>query len=113
MKETIDISTFLKVDIRTGTVLKAEPFKAARRPAYLLQIDFGPQIGTLQSSAQITELYTPDSLIGKQILAVVNLPRKQIATKMSECLVLGAKAPDGAVILLSTERSAPDGLPVS
>lgn len=113
MKETIELSTFFAADIRTGTILEAEVFEAARRPAYLLQIDFGPEIGTLQSSAQITDLYTPEALIGKQILAVVNLGEKQIANKMSQCLVLGAKAPDGGVILLTTERMAPDGLPVS
>ena len=102
-------SDFEKVEIRTGTVIAAEPFPQARKPAYKLIIDFGT-FGTKRTSAQLTTLYKADELIGKQVVAVVNFPPKQIATFMSECLVLGAVGDDGAVTLLQTERPTENGL---
>lgn len=99
---------FEKVDIRTGTILSVEPFPKARKPAYKLTIDFGA-LGIRRSSAQITTLYEPETLLGKQVVAVVNFPLKQIATFMSECLVLGAVADDGTVTLLQTERPTENG----
>lgn len=99
---------FDKVDIRTGTIIAVEEFPKARKPAYKLTIDFG-ELGIKRSSAQITALYQPDTLLGKQIVAVVNFPPKQIATFLSECLVLGAVADDGSVTLLQTERLTENG----
>lgn len=99
---------FEKVEIVTGTILRVEPFAKARKPAYQLTIDFGPK-GIRRSSAQITTLYQPDDLIGKQVVAVVNFPPKQIANFFSECLVLGAVADDGTVTLLQTERPVENG----
>ncbi|GAB2519526.1 tRNA-binding protein [Spirosoma aerophilum] len=99
---------FEKVDIRTGTIIAVDDFPKARKPAYKLTIDFG-ELGIKRSSAQLTRLYQPDDLIGKQVVAVVNFPPKQIATFMSECLVLGAVAEDGTVTLLQTERATPNG----
>jgi tRNA-binding protein len=99
---------FDKVDIRTGTIIAVEEFPKARKPAYKLTIDFG-ELGIKRSSAQITTLYQPDTLVGKQIVAVVNFPPKQIATFLSECLVLGAVADDGTVTLLQTERLTENG----
>jgi len=107
-QQFIDWQDFEKVEIRTGTIVKAEPFPKARKPAYQLTIDFG-ELGTKRSSAQITALYQPEDLIGKQIVAVVNFPPKQIANFMSECLVLGSVAPDGTVTLLQTERQVANG----
>lgn len=112
MAEQITWSDFEKVDIRTGTVVAVEAFPQARKPAYKLTIDFG-ELGTKQTSAQLTKLYQPDELMGKQVVAVVNFPPKQIATFMSECLVLGAVAADGTVTLLQTERPAPNGLRIA
>jgi len=100
---------FEKVEIRTGTVIAAEVFKEAKKPAYKLQIDFGPAIGVKQTSAQITKLYEPEKLIGQQVVAVVNFPRKQIANFFSECLLLGAVEGD-AVTLLQPERMVANGL---
>ncbi len=90
---------FMKLDIRVGTIIKAEIFKKAKRPAYKLEIDFGDEIGTKKSSAQITEVYTPEKLIGRQILAVVNFPPRQIADFMSEVLVLGTYSKQGVVLI--------------
>jgi tRNA-binding protein len=103
---------FEKVDIRTGTIIAAEPFPQARKPAYKLTIDFG-ELGTKRTSAQLTKLYQTDELIGRQVVAVVNFPPKQIATFMSECLVLGAVGSDGTVTLLQPERSTENGLRIA
>lgn len=99
---------FTKLDIRVGTILSAVPFEKARKPAYQLKIDFGADIGIKNSSAQITEQYTPDSLIGKQVLAVVNFPPRQIANFFSEVLVLGTYSTDG-VVLITPDKSVENG----
>ncbi|QIP12077.1 tRNA-binding protein [Spirosoma aureum] len=106
--EPLTWSDFEKVEIRTGTIISVEAFPQARKPAYKLIIDFG-DFGTRRTSAQVTKLYQMDDLIGKQVVAVVNFPPKQIATFMSECLVLGAVADDGTVTLLQTERPTTNG----
>ncbi|MBQ3654585.1 MAG: tRNA-binding protein [Synergistaceae bacterium] len=90
---------FAKLDVRAGTILEAEEFPKARKPAYKLTIDFGPNIGIKKSSAQITSLYSPEELTGRKILAVVNFPPRQIADFMSEVLVLGTYSPDGVVLI--------------
>lgn len=105
-------SDFEKVEIRTGTITAVEAFPQARKPAYKLTIDFG-ELGTKHTSAQLTKLYQMDELVGKQVVAVVNFPPKQIAQFMSECLVLGAVADDGTVTLLQTERPTPNGLRIA
>jgi tRNA-binding protein len=99
---------FEKVEMRVGTVLAAEEFPEARNPSYKLTIDFGP-LGVKRSSAQITALYQSADLVGKQVIAVVNFPPKQIASVMSECLVLGVVLPDKKVVLLQPERVVPNG----
>lgn len=112
MDNRLTWSDFEKVEIRTGTVVAAEPFPQARKPAYKLTIDFG-ESGIKRTSAQLTKLYQANELIGKQVVAVVNFPPKQIATFMSECLVLGAVAEDGTVTLLQTERPTQNGLRIA
>ncbi|WP_165358928.1 tRNA-binding protein [Spirosoma sordidisoli] len=109
---TLTWADFEKVEIRTGTVVAVEAFPQARKPAYKLTIDFGT-LGTKRTSAQLTRLYQPEDLVGKQLVAVVNFPPKQIATFMSECLVLGAVADDGTVTLLQTERPTENGLRIA
>ena len=109
--EPISWADFEKVTIVTGTILTAEPFPQARKPAYKLTIDFGSE-GIKRTSAQLTALYEPAELVGMQVVAVVNFPPKQIATFMSECLVLGAVAHDGTVTLLTTERPTENGLQI-
>lgn len=99
---------FMKLDIRVGTIREARGFKKARKPAYQLLIDFGPELGQKKSSAQITDLYTKEDLIGRQVLAVVNFPPRQIADFMSEVLVLGTYSKDG-VVLIGPERKVADG----
>lgn len=100
---------FMKIDIRKGTIVAAEPFPEARKPAYKLRIDFGPEIGTRRSSAQITALYQPEDLVGKLVVAVVNFPAKQIGPIMSECLVTGFHDADGRVSLCVPEHAVPLG----
>jgi tRNA-binding protein len=107
--ETIGFDDFLKVDIRVGEIVAAEPFPEARRPAYKLTVDFGPEIGTRRTSAQITRHYTPEMLVGRRVLAVVNLPKKQIGKFMSEVLVLGLPDADGEVVLIGPDRDVPLG----
>lgn len=106
--ETLSWNEFMKVEMRVGTVISAEVFKEVRNPAYKLVIDFG-ELGTRKTSAQVTNLYTPEELIGKQLIAVVNFPPKQIANFMSECLVLGAVGNDKTVTLLQPERPVKNG----
>ena len=107
--DTIAFDDFLKVDIRVGTVVAAEPFPEARKPALKLRVDFGPDIGERKSSAQITEHYAPEELVGKQVLGVVNFPPRQIGPMRSEVLVLGLADADGAIVLIQPERAVPDG----
>ena len=107
--DTISWADFEKVDIRIGTVLTAEPFAKARKPAYILSVDFGPVIGTRKSSAQITARYRPEELVGRKVAAVLNFPPKQIANIMSEILVLGFPDEDGEVVLIGVDRDVPDG----
>lgn len=109
MKQTIEWSDFEKLDIRTGTIIEANDFPKARKPAYRLRIDFGEELGIRQSSAQITRHYKPEDLVGRQIMAVVNFPKKQIADFMSECLVLGIYDTNKDVVLIQPERSVPNG----
>ena len=107
--DEIGFDDFLRVDIRVGTSLSAEPFPEARKPAYKLTIDFGPAIGVKKSSAQITERYALDALPGRQVAAVVNFPPRQIGKFMSEVLTLGFADEGGAVILFSPDHAVPDG----
>ncbi len=107
--ERIGFEAFLAVDIRLGTVVSAEPFPEARKPALKLVIDFGPVIGRKRSSAQITEHYTPDALLGRQVAAVVNFPPRQIGKFLSEVLTLGFADEGGAVVLFRPDRPVPDG----
>ncbi len=109
MSDTIAYNDFEKVDVRVGRILGAKPFEKARKPAYQLRIDFGPELGVKKSSAQITDLYTPESLTGTLVLAVVNFPPRQIADFMSEVLVLGVPDAEGRIVLLQPERDAPLG----
>ncbi len=109
MENHLSWAEFMKVEMRVGTVIAATVFKEARKPAYVLQIDFG-KLGTKKTSAQITHLYQPEDLIGKQVVAVVNFPPKQIANIMSECLVLGAVGESGEVTLLQPGRNTLNGL---
>jgi tRNA-binding protein len=105
----ITIDDFLRVDVRVGRILEARPFPAARKPAYQLEIDFGPEIGRRRSSAQLTVHYQPGDLVGRQILAVVNFPPRQIANFLSEVLVLGVPDADGAVVLIQPAAEVPLG----
>lgn len=100
---------FLKIDIRVGTVVAAESFPQARKPAYKLTIDFGAPIGVMRSSAQITKHYTPETLVGRQVVAVVNFPPRQIGPFMSEVLTLGVPDDEGQVVLLQPTHPVSDG----
>ncbi|HEX2080787.1 MAG TPA: tRNA-binding protein [Longimicrobium sp.] len=106
---TIEYADFEKVEMRVGRVERAEPFPEARKPAVKLWIDFGPELGMLKSSAQLTVHYTPESLVGRRVIAVTNFPPRQIGPFRSEVLVLGVPDPDGAVVLLSPDQDVPLG----
>ena len=104
-----DFAHFAALDIRAGTVTRAEPFPEARKPAFKLMIDFGPDIGVKKSSAQITRHYTPEQLVGRKVAAVVNFPPRQIGPLMSEVLTLGFPDADGEVVLVGVDREVPVG----
>ena len=108
----ISIEDFKKIDIRTGTIVEVELNKKANKPAYILRVDLGKELGIKTSSAQITSLYNLEELVGKQVIAVVNFPILQVADVMSEILVLGVKTQEG-VVLLETERKTENGLKIS
>ena len=108
-EDQIDLIQFLAVDVRVGRVVAAEPLQNARKPAIVLSIDFGPQIGIKKSSAQITEHYTTDVLLGRMVAAVINFPPRQIGTIMSEVLTVGFPDADGAVVLFAPDREVPIG----
>ena len=105
----ISFDDFMKVDIRVGTVTRAEPFPEARKPAIKMWIDFGPEIGERKTSAQVTVHYTPETLIGTQVMGVVNSPPRQIGPFMSEVLVLGVPDEDGAIVLMRPTQPTPNG----
>ena len=109
MTDQITFDDFMKVDIRVGTVVRTEPFPEARKPAYKLFIDFGPEIGEKKSSAQITVHYTMEELVGRQVMAVTNFPPRQIGPFMSEVLTLGYADENGDIVLAAIERSVPNG----
>ncbi|MBI3515671.1 MAG: tRNA-binding protein [Proteobacteria bacterium] len=106
---TIGYDDFARVDVRVGTIVEAAPYPEARKPAYKLAVDFGPEIGVKRSSAQLTVHYTPAGLVGRQVAAVVNFPPKQIGKFVSEVLVLGFPDADGAVVLVGVDHAVPNG----
>jgi tRNA-binding protein len=105
----ITFDDFLAVDIRVGRIVRTEPYPEARKPAIKMWIDFGPEIGERKTSAQVTAHYTPESLVGKQVLGVVNFPPRQIGKFMSEVLVLGLPDPEGGVVLIGPDQEVPSG----
>ncbi|HWJ86983.1 MAG TPA: tRNA-binding protein [Pelagibacterium sp.] len=109
MNDPISFDDFLKVDIRVGTVVEARPFPEARKPAIILLIDFGPELGVKKSSAQITTHYEPEDIVGRQVMAVVNFPPRQIGPLRSEVLTLGFEDETGGIVLASIERPVPNG----
>jgi tRNA-binding protein len=106
---TISYDDFARVDIRVGTIVDVQPYPEARKPAYKLAVDFGPELGVKRSSAQVTVYYAPETLLGRQVAAVVNFPPKQIGKFMSEVLVLGFPDAEGAVVLISPTEKVPNG----
>ena len=106
----IDWSDFQKVEVRVGTIVDVEDFPEAKKPAYKLKVDFGHNIGVKKSSAQVTDLYTKEELLGKQVMAVVNFPPKQIGPILSECLVTGFYRDDGAVVLAVPDKNVQNGV---
>lgn len=106
----VTFDDFMKIDIRVGRVIEALPFPEARKPAIKLVIDFGPKIGQKKSSAQITENYDKASLVGKQVIAVVNFPSRQIGKFMSEVLTLGVSSEGGGIVLIGPDRDVPEGM---
>jgi|TARA_B110000908_G_C10211933_1_gene430702 tRNA-binding protein len=109
MTDEITFDDFMKVDIRVGKILRAEDYPEARKPAIKMWIDFGPEIGERKTSAQVTAHYTPETLIGKQVIGVVNFPPRQIGKFMSEVLVLGLADEAGSIVLLSPDQNVPLG----
>ena len=109
MSETISFDDFLKVDLRVGRIIDAQEFPEARKPAYKLKVDFGSEIGVLQSSAQITVHYTPESLVGRLVVGVVNFPPRQLGPVRSQCLVTGFHDENGAVVLCMPDGNIPLG----
>ena len=107
--EAIDWDDFAKVELRVGTVVDVQEFPEARKPAYKLKVDFGPRIGVRKSSAQITKHYAPEHLVGRQVMAVVNFPPRQIGPMMSEVLVLGFPDEEGEVVLAAIDKTVPNG----
>ena len=105
----ISFDDFMKVDIRVGVIVRAEPYPEARKPAYKLWVDFGAEIGERKSSAQVTAHYTPEALVGRQVMAVVNFPPRQIGPVKSEILVLGLSDADGAIVLIGPDQPVPNG----
>ena len=112
-KSSINWSDFEKIDLRVGTILEVRDFPEARNPAYQLHIDFGGEIGILKSSAQITKRYSKDDLLNRQIVAIVNFPKKQIGKFMSECLVLGAVGEEGDLVLLNPDFKVENGTTIA
>ena len=110
---TISWQEFEQVDLRVGTIVSAEVFAEARQPAYILHVDFGADLGVLKSSAQITDLYQPDTLVGQQVIGVVNFPAKQIGPIQSQCLITGLPQGDGSVVLVQPDRQVSNGLKLS
>lgn len=108
-KPEISFADFQKIDIRVGTIVQSEDFPEARAPAFKLWVDFGPELGTRKTSAQITKYYTHDDLLGRQVAAIVNFPPKQVGKFMSEVLVLGFPDAEGEVVLITPERPVPNG----
>ena len=107
--EPIDFDTFRKVDIRAGTILEAAPLEGARKPSIRMKIDFGPGVGVKASAAQITEHYAPDTIVGRQVMAVVNFPPRRIAGFKSECLTLGFGDEEGHIRLIAPDAQVPNG----
>ena len=110
---TISWQEFEQVDLRVGTIVAAAVFAEARQPAYILHVDFGADLGVLKSSAQITDLYQPDALVGQQVIGVVNFPPKQIGPIQSQCLITGLPQGDGSVVLVQPDRQVSNGLKLS